>query len=212
MAPVAHWSPPMRTTVGAIWRCSNGVCKLRLDWQRDPIYKPLIKKFGDPYALVLLSGNAGVARMTDLVDDPSAEMPPKVERPHAHFTQPGEVVVDHSLTKDEKVHALETMEQDARQLGAASSEGMAGGEDNRLHEVLAAKDAMKLPPGDVAIAVVMQDLRGKLPGTEGTAAHRVIEHAIEALGAARDALAQPTAVRDAKAEVETELAMEKLDP
>ena len=115
----------------------------------------------------------------------------KVERPHAHFEQPGEVVVDHSLTKDEKIHALETMEQDARQLDAASAEGMAGGEDNKLQQVLDAKDALELPPGDVAVAVVMQGLRGKLPETEGTAAHTVIVRAIEALDAARVATATP---------------------
>jgi hypothetical protein len=135
-----------------------------------------------------------------------------VDRPHAHFGRPGDVVVDPSLTKDEKTRALDSMEQDARQLGEASAEGMAGGEDNRLHEVLAAKDAMGLPANEVAIAVVMQDLRGQLPGTEGTAAHRVIERAIEAVGAARDAIAAPPPVRDAKAELETEIAMEKLDP
>jgi hypothetical protein len=140
--------------------------------------------------------------MTHPTDEVSNVVPIKIDRPNAHFVQPGEVVVDHSLS----------MEQDARQLGAASAEGMSGGEENRLHEVLAAKDAMELPPCEVAIAVVMQDLRGKLPGTEGTATHRVIEHAIEALGAARDAIATPHAVRDPKAEIETELAMEKLDP
>jgi hypothetical protein len=150
--------------------------------------------------------------MTHPTDEVSNVVPIKIDRPNAHFVQPGEVVVDHSLSKDEKMQVLETMEQDARQLGAASAEGMSGGEENRLHEVLAAKDAMELPPCEVAIAVVMQDLRGKLPGTEGTATHRVIEHAIEALGAARDAIATPHAVRDPKAEIETELAMEKLDP
>jgi hypothetical protein len=150
--------------------------------------------------------------MTDPIEDATAVAPAKVERPHAHFAQPGQIVVDHSLSKDEKLHALETMEQDARQLVAASAEGMAGGEDNRLHEVLAAKGAMALPAGEVALAVVMQDLRGKLPGIEGTAAHRVIEHAIEALAAVKEALAAPRETRDSKAEIESELAMEKLDP
>lgn len=150
--------------------------------------------------------------MTDPIEDAAAVAPAKVERPHAYFAQPGQIVVDHSLSKDEKIHALEAMEQDARQLVAASAEGMAGGEDNRLHEVLAAKDAMELPAGEIALAVVMQDLRGKLPGTEGTAVHRVIEHAIEALTAAKKALAVSHETHDSKAEIDTELAMEKLDP
>lgn len=150
--------------------------------------------------------------MTHPTDEASHGVQLKIDRPHAYFVQPGEVVVDHSLSKDEKMRVLETMEQDARQMGTASAEGMAGGGDSRLQDVLAAKDAMELPPGEVAIAVVMQNLRGKLPGTEGTATYRVIEHAIAAVGAARDALAEPHAVRDTKAEIETELAMEKLDP
>lgn len=150
--------------------------------------------------------------MTHPTGDATNVVPIEVDRPHAHFNQPGEIVVDHTLSKGEKIRALETMEQDARQLAAASAEGMSGGEDTGLHEVLAAKGAMELPPNEVAIAVVMQNLRGKLPGIEGTAAHRVVERAIEALSAARDALAAPHETRDPKAEIEVELAMEKLDP
>ena len=150
--------------------------------------------------------------MTHPTGDATNVVPIEVDRPHAHFDQPGEIVVDPTLSKGEKIRALETMEQDARQLAAASAEGMSGGEDTGLHEVLAAKGAMELPAGEVALAVVMQDLRGKLPGTEGTAVHRVIEHAIEALTAAKKALAVSHETHDSKAEIDTELAMEKLDP
>ncbi|MCW3474882.1 hypothetical protein [Limobrevibacterium gyesilva] len=114
----------------------------------------------------------------------------KVEQPHAHFKQPAEVVVDPLLSKDEKVHALEAMEQYARQLATASAEGMGGGEDARLHEVLVAKDALDLPPSDLAFAVVMQSLRAKLPEAEGTEAHAPIIRAIEAVEAASAAIAR----------------------
>ena len=43
------------------------------------------------------------------------------------FDAPIEVVTDPSLSKQEKAEALEDLEQDARQLDIASSEGMSGG-------------------------------------------------------------------------------------
>jgi len=68
-------------------------------------------------------------------------------KPTAHFDEPRHVVTDDSLSNDEKVKALDTLEQDARQLAEASSEGMTGGERNRLHDVLIARDTLALPPG-----------------------------------------------------------------
>lgn len=115
---------------------------------------------------------------------PGVEAQDKIEHPHAHFENPAEVVVDSALTKDDKVRALETMEQDARQMAVAASEGLAGGERARLDDVLSAKDALELPPFDLAVAVVLQSLRSKLPRAEGTEAHRSIARAIEALEAA----------------------------
>jgi hypothetical protein len=56
------------------------------------------------------------------------------------------VVVDSSLSKAQKVKALDTMEQDARQLAEASSEGMSGGKRNKLHEVLIAENVLAPPP------------------------------------------------------------------
>jgi len=50
------------------------------------------------------------------------------------------------LSKAKKVEALDALEQDARQLAEASSEGMAGGERNKLHEVLIAKGRLGAPP------------------------------------------------------------------
>ena len=70
----------------------------------------------------------------------------KVENPEAHFAKPKEVVKDNILSHDEKKDALNTWEQDERQLLTASNEGMSGSDegfrpddDNRLGEVVRAK-------------------------------------------------------------------------
>ena len=68
----------------------------------------------------------------------------KVQKP-SHFDEPYEVVKDPSLSKAGKVEALDVLEQDARQLAEATSEGMSGGERNKLHEVLIAKKTLDLP-------------------------------------------------------------------
>src|SRR4051812_2450543 len=86
----------------------------------------------------------------------------KVEHPHAHFETPAQVVVDPVLSKDDKVRALEAMEQDAKQMALAASEGMDGGERAELDDVLAAKGALDLPPFDLAVTAVVQTLRGRL--------------------------------------------------
>ena len=70
----------------------------------------------------------------------------KVQKPSTYYDEPHEVVVDSSLSKAQKVEALNTLEQDARQLAEASSEGMAGGERTKLHDVLIAGDVLALPP------------------------------------------------------------------
>ena len=67
-----------------------------------------------------------------------------VRKPSTHFDEPHEVV-DSSLSKARKVEALDVLEQDARQLAEATSEGMSGGERNKLHEVLIAKKTLHLP-------------------------------------------------------------------
>ena len=50
----------------------------------------------------------------------------KVENPEVHFAKPKQVVKDNVLSHDEKKKALNTWEQDERQLLAASNEGMSG--------------------------------------------------------------------------------------
>jgi hypothetical protein len=67
----------------------------------------------------------------------------KIEKPHAHFGSPRQVVADPALSKDEKTEALETLEQDARLLSTASEEGMTGGEETNLHDVLNAQEVLK---------------------------------------------------------------------
>jgi hypothetical protein len=76
----------------------------------------------------------------------------KVQKPATHFDEPQEVVADSSLSKPQKVKALDTLEQDAQQLSEASAEGMAGGERTKLHEVLKAKDTLAPPPKPASTA------------------------------------------------------------
>ena len=80
---------------------------------------------------------------------------PKVEDPATHFDKPDDVVHGVKLSLDEKQKALNTWEQDARELLTASSEGMTGCEEgaqpddnNRLGEVVRAKDKIREKPRD----------------------------------------------------------------
>ncbi len=77
----------------------------------------------------------------------------KVENPKAHFVKPKQVVKDTILSHDEKKNALNTWEQDERQLLTASNEGMSGSDeglrvdnDNRLGEVVRAKGTIGEKP------------------------------------------------------------------
>ena len=55
-----------------------------------------------------------------------AENAQKVENPTTAFDKPSDVVNDNKLSYEEKKEALNTWEQDARQLMTASNEGMPG--------------------------------------------------------------------------------------
>ena len=77
----------------------------------------------------------------------------KVENPNAQFEKPKEVVQDKALSHEEKKKALDTWEQDERQLLTASNEGMPASdeglqssEDNRLDEVVRAKEKIGAKP------------------------------------------------------------------
>ena len=70
----------------------------------------------------------------------------KLDKPQAHFEKAGDVAADSDLSRGEKEKALETWEQDARQLLTASNEGMPGKDEGispedapRLGEVTRAK-------------------------------------------------------------------------
>lgn len=78
---------------------------------------------------------------------------PKIDKPAENYEKPKDVVKDKSLTIPEKKEALDTWEQDARQLLTASNEGMPGPEEgvepkdsHRLDEVVKAKDKIGETP------------------------------------------------------------------
>ena len=66
----------------------------------------------------------------------------KTAKPAAHFDEPKDVVADPALSDAQKAKALGSMEQDARQMSVAASEGMAGGERTKLTDVLKAKETL----------------------------------------------------------------------
>jgi hypothetical protein len=136
----------------------------------------------------------------------------KVEHPGKTFADPAHVVTDPDLAIDEKIRALDTMEQDARQLAIATGEGMEGGEETKLRTVLQAKRMLE---PEAAFAIVQQTFEARLQDTVGTDAHTVIIRALDAIKAARDALAQRPGVPaspGSPTELKEELAKEKLDP
>lgn len=114
----------------------------------------------------------------------------KTARPHAHFDAPHEVVVDPALSKEQKIEALDSLEQDARQLAIASSEGMSDGEATGLQEVLHARDVLELPPIPLAYEVVLQDLHLRLVGGESEQIRMLAEQGITTLMAIRKSWTQ----------------------
>ena len=122
----------------------------------------------------------------------------KVQKPSTYFKQPHEVVVDSSLSKAQKVEALDTLEQDARQMAEASSEGMDAGECDKLHEVLVAEDALSLPVAD-AYETVLQDLRSRQERHPAIDTRALLEQAIAALDELVASFAQPSAEATVKA-------------
>ena len=55
--------------------------------------------------------------------------------PSSVFSSPDEIASSTVLTKEQKLELLEVWKQNAIQLQRAASEGMDGGEDNRLSQV-----------------------------------------------------------------------------
>jgi hypothetical protein len=91
----------------------------------------------------------GAARKESVMSGNSAkprDTRDKVDNPETHYRKPADVAADKKLSPKEKSKALDTWEQDARQLLTASNEGMAGGaeglepsDNHRLGEVVRAK-------------------------------------------------------------------------
>jgi hypothetical protein len=83
----------------------------------------------------------------------SQEKKAKLEKPANYYKSPEEITKDADLSDDEKRQALNTWEQDARQMMTASNEGMAGdeegldqGDTHRLGEVVRAKAKIGAKP------------------------------------------------------------------
>ena len=83
----------------------------------------------------------------------SEQLRNKIVKPEAHFDKPQDVIQDDALSHQEKKKALNTWEQDERQLLTASNEGMLGSDEgqrkkeaNRLDEVVQAKDQIGEKP------------------------------------------------------------------
>jgi hypothetical protein len=77
----------------------------------------------------------------------------KLEKPANHYKSPDDIVKDKDLSPAEKKQALNTWEQDARQMLTASNEGMEGDQEgldrrdsHRLGEVVRAKDKIGAKP------------------------------------------------------------------
>jgi hypothetical protein len=86
-------------------------------------------------------------KMEHFVMDSKETREDKLEKPHTHFDRPQDILADPALSREEKAEALEKLEQDARHLTVAAQEGMTGGEENKLQEVLDAKKALEEPGG-----------------------------------------------------------------
>ncbi len=80
------------------------------------------------------------------MSDNSRKPHDKLDHPETHYRKPADIAADKKLSPKEKSKALDTWEQDARQLLTASNEGMAGSAEgleprdhHRLGEVVRAK-------------------------------------------------------------------------
>jgi hypothetical protein len=68
----------------------------------------------------------------------------KLVSPEEHYDQPLDVVIDPTLSLDDKTTALDNWELNERMVQVASDEGMTGGTPNRLDEVGEAKSKLGL--------------------------------------------------------------------
>jgi hypothetical protein len=66
--------------------------------------------------------------------------------PAGSFAEPEDILGDERLTAEQKRRLLEQWERDAVNLSVAETEGMAGGEENRLTRVRRALDKLAVKP------------------------------------------------------------------
>jgi hypothetical protein len=69
-------------------------------------------------------------------------LPKALLDPAGSFTEPDDILRDPRLSMEQKRQLLEQWERDAVNLSVAESEGMAGGEENRLTRVRRALDRL----------------------------------------------------------------------
>jgi hypothetical protein len=155
---------------------------------------------------------------------PRARKPPTEQKPEhlaKELSNPREVLADRSLSTLEKQAALSTMEQDARQLAVATAEGMGGGEQTNLRNVLEAERSLDLPSADLAFTVVLRTFEERRDKVRGTDTDVLITRAIEAIHEARESIARHAAAPNpppgapapgSKEELQEELNKEQLDP
>ena len=141
-----------------------------------------------------------------------------IENSLENFATPFEIVASPAFSKQEKVAALQKLEQDARLLSIASDEGMAGGEPTNLQEVLDAREALELPPTEYAYEVVRRDLKTRQAAAPRDGTQVPIDHAIAALDALQHApaasawMGAENSALGSAAEIAAETELEKLDP
>jgi hypothetical protein len=116
----------------------------------------------------------------------------KPDKPSGPDAEPHDVVVDGTLSPEQKSAALDTLEQDARQLADAATEGMTGGEANKLHDVLGAKDRLGLSVLADAYTAVLRDLRSRQE-RQSLSAARQLDEAIFVVAGVAATVAQDAA-------------------
>jgi hypothetical protein len=196
-------------------------------------FEPAVPERPNAFRRVQPKHAAPVVPMTDLEENctvtqaskprsTNSPVPKKLAHPAKEFSDPAAVVADSALSTKEKRVALSSLEQDARQLAVASAEGMGGGEETGLRDVLETERSLDESSADAAFNVVLRTFTEQLQATRGTDAHGLVNRAIEAINAARAAIATHNVAAQgtppgapepgSAAELQEELDKEKLDP
>jgi len=110
----------------------------------------------------------------------------KIFNAASFYRRPADVLKDTSLSDGEKAEVLATLEQDARGLSQAATEGMSGGERTNLHEVLGAEAALAATAAsELALAgaymAVLRDLRLRRTCASESATRERLDRAVIAL-------------------------------